>query len=94
LKERRFNTIAEAFLEASKSVASELYLEKEEKETFLSFMQSLGSSDIEGQKKNFNLTLRKLEDFEKRAEEVRSKNEKLYRYLGVSLGAFIVIILV
>jgi stage III sporulation protein AB len=94
LRERRFDTVSEAFLEASKGVSGELYIEKEEKETLLSFMQSLGSSDMEGQKKNFNLTLKKLEEYEKRAEEVRVKNEKLYRYLGVSLGAFIVIILV
>lgn len=94
LKEKRFNTIAEAFDEASRGLAKELYLEKDERDTLLSFMQSLGSSDIEGQKKNFNITLKKFEEYEKRAQELRAKNEKLYKYLGFSAGAFLIIILV
>lgn len=83
-----------AFKEAEKSLKGEIYFEKEELEIIYSFMNSLGNSDIEGQKKNFNITIKKLEAFEIRAEESRRKNEKLFRYLGVSAGMLIVIILV
>jgi stage III sporulation protein AB len=94
LREKKIGSVHEAFNEAYKISKSELFLEDEEVNIIASFMQSLGSSDIEGQKKNFNITIKKLEGFEKKAEELRVKNEKLYRYLGVCAGVLIVIILV
>lgn len=94
LKEKKIGSVYEAFNEAYKLVKSDLYFEKEEIDIIASFMQSLGTSDIEGQKKNFNITIKKLEGFEKKADEIRNKNEKLYRYLGVCSGVLIVIILV
>lgn len=94
LKDKRVEGVHEAFNEAVKESKRELYFEKEEIDVIASFMHSLGSSDIEGQKKNFNITIKKLETFEEKAEETRVKNEKLYRYLGVCAGVLIVIILV
>lgn len=91
---KKKNSVFEAFMYTYNQMKGEIYLDKEEIEVVSSFMQSLGSSDIEGQKKNFNITIKRLESFEKRAEEIRNKNEKLYRYLGLSFGVLIVIILV
>ncbi|WDC83785.1 hypothetical protein PL321_14865 [Caloramator sp. mosi_1] len=71
-----------------------LYFEKEDLEILNTFIQGLGNSDFEGHKKNFNIVLKKLEGIEKEAEDIREKNEKLYRYLGVLGGLLIVIILV
>jgi stage III sporulation protein AB len=94
LGSRNAESIYDAFNSAYDSVKSELFLEKEEIDVLGSFVQSIGSADIEGQKKNFNITLKKLEGFEKSAEETRNKNEKLYRYLGLCAGVLIVIVLV
>lgn len=86
--------VLNAFEEARSKVSDTLYFDKKEMEIIASFMNSLGNSDIEGQKKNFNITIKKLEAFELDAEERRKKNEKLFRYLGVSAGMLIIIILV
>lgn len=86
--------VLSAFEEARNKVSNSLYFDKKEMEIIASFMNSLGNSDIEGQKKNFNITIKKLEAFELDAEERRKKNEKLFRYLGVSAGMLIIIILV
>lgn len=94
LKDKRIDSVFGAFDEAYKQTKSELFFEKEEVDIIASFMQSLGNSDIEGQKKNFNITIKKLEGFEKKADEMKAKNEKLFRYLGVCSGVLIVIILI
>lgn len=94
LKEKTTQSVLSAFKYAEKGLKGEIYFGKEELEVIYSFMNSLGNSDIEGQKKNFNLTIKKLEAFELRAEENRKKNEKLFRYLGVSAGMLIVIVLI
>ncbi|EYE89740.1 hypothetical protein Q428_01445 [Fervidicella metallireducens AeB] len=94
LNQKSVTDVVEAFYLAFNKLKNELYLEKEEVEVIAAFMQSVGSSDLEGQKKNFNITIKKMEAFEKRAEETRSKNEKLYKYLGVCSGAILIILLV
>lgn len=94
LIEKNNQGVLYAFKEAEKLLKTEIFFDKEELEIMYSFMSSLGNSDIEGQKKNFNITIKKLEAFEKKAEEKRTKNERLYRYLGVSAGMLIVILLV
>jgi stage III sporulation protein AB len=94
LRNKKCENISDAFFEAAKSVKNDLYFEDEEIELISSFIQSIGSSDLESQKKNFNITVQKLESFEKKADEKRIKNEKLYRYLGLCTGVLIVIILV
>lgn len=94
LRDKKKSSVFDAFIYAYNQLKDEIYIDKEEIGVISSFMQSLGSSDVEGQKKNFNITIKKLESFEKRAEEIRTKNEKLYRYLGLCFGVLIVIILV
>lgn len=94
LKNKKCENIIDAYFEASIINKSSLYFEDEEINLIGSFIQSIGSSDLENQKKNFNITVKKLEGFEKKAEETRAKNEKLYRYLGLCAGVLIVIILV
>jgi stage III sporulation protein AB len=93
LNKKQVKSVLDAFNEANLDSKDELYLNKEEIEVMSSFMNSLGNTDIEGQKKNFNITIKKLELFEAKAEENKSKNEKLYKYLGVSAGLLVVIVL-
>lgn len=94
LSNKKLYDVQSAYKEAIKKYAKELYFEKEEMEVIASFINALGNTDLEGQKKNFNITSKKLEGLEKTAEEKRQKNEKLFRYLGVCTGMLIVIILV
>lgn len=94
LKNKNVESVSAAFRQACVSLKGQLLFENEEIEVLDSFMKSLGTSDVEGQKKNFNITIKKLEYFEKKAEENRKKNERLFKYLGVSCGMLIVIILV
>lgn len=94
LKSRAKDNVYDAFKEAYRLKKDQLCFGKEEIDVLEAFVQSLGNSDIEGQKKNFNITIKKLEELEKKAETTRVKNERLYRYLGVCTGLLIVIILV
>ncbi len=94
LSQRKVSSIHDAFIQAVKEQKSLLYLEKEEQDAIGSFVHSLGSGDIEGQKKNFNITMKKLDVFEKKAEESRDKNSKLYRYIGLCGGVLIVLVLI
>lgn len=93
LMDKEVTDVQSAFFEALQKYKVELYFNKEEIEVLASFMGALGNTDVEGQKKNFNITSKKLESLEKLAEENRKKNEKLFRYLGVCTGMLIVIIL-
>jgi len=94
LRMKNVESVTNAFSIVLSKLRGELYFDKEELEVIDSFMKSLGNTDIEGQKKNFHITIKKLEAFEIRAEENRKKNEKLFKYLGVASGMLIVIILV
>ncbi|KMT21340.1 stage III sporulation protein SpoIIIAB [Clostridium cylindrosporum] len=94
LYKKEIEGILEGFQSTMMEFKGKLRLEKDEIDTLASFVKSLESSDLEGQKANFNITMKKLEGFEKRAEESMTKNEKLYKYLGVCSGLLVVIILV
>lgn len=82
------------FSDGMKKLGKELMFNQEEMDVAGSFFTTLGTTDLEGQKKNFNITIKKLDELERMAEEKRIKNEKLFRYLGVCTGMLIVIILV
>lgn len=93
LLERKKDSVYDAFLEVYEKFKDSLYFDKEELEIIKSFLHGIGSSDLEGQKKNFNIALKKLEIIEKKLEEKRLKNDKLIKYIGFSFGAVIVVIL-
>ena len=54
----------------------------------------LGKTDIEGQASQIEHTIAFLEIQIKKAEEARTKNEKLYKSLGSLAGAGLVILLI
>lgn len=68
-------------------------LSREDIEILFSFGRMLGGSDLEGQIKNIRLTRSQLELQERKAEESRVKNERMYRSLGILGGIAVVIIL-
>ncbi len=72
---------------------AKLSLNKEDKAILLAFGKMLGNSDLEGQLSNIKLISSQLKLQQLKAEEMRQKNEKMYRSLGVLSGLAIAIIL-
>ena len=73
---------------------SNLNINKEDINVILDLSKSLGESDIEGHKKIFSLAKINLKKRINIAEDSMTKNVKMYRYLGFSLGAMLVIVLI
>ncbi|KPU44922.1 stage III sporulation protein SpoAB [Oxobacter pfennigii] len=93
LNKRTYSTVGEAF-EASLEETKEFFsLKKEDMEILKSFGYSLGNSDVEGQIKSFSVIIKQLDSLEIKAEELRQKNERMYKHLGYLSGLAIVIIL-
>ncbi|ABN52079.1 MAG TPA: stage III sporulation protein AB [Hungateiclostridium thermocellum] len=86
-------TAGEAWAKAVKENIKNTSLNKEDEEIIISFGKMLGSSDVEGQIKNIRLTINQLKLQEQKAEELRAKNEAMYRNLGILGGLAIIIIL-
>ncbi|AEV68671.1 stage III sporulation protein SpoIIIAB [Acetivibrio clariflavus] len=83
----------EAWTKAVKENISGTSLNSEDEAIIISFGKMLGSSDLEGQIKNIRLTVNQLKIQEQKAEELRSKNEKMFKSLGVLCGLAIIILL-
>ncbi|NLP14782.1 MAG: stage III sporulation protein AB [Clostridium sp.] len=83
----------DAWTKAVRENINKTALNSEDEEILISFGKLLGSSDVEGQIKNIRLTLNQLKMQEEKAEELRKKNESMYRNLGVLGGLAIIIIL-
>lgn len=94
IKDFEKDTLHDIFINSFDRYKERFLLEKEEIEVLVSFFSSLGTSDLEGQKKNFNLTMKKLDMLEKKADDKRQRNDKLVKYLGFASGILIVVILV
>lgn len=88
------NNINTAFTKAIEKNKDELMLEKEDYGILLELSNSLGSTDLNGQKKIFQIAIGNLENNLKEATEKAKKNVKMYRVLGVSMGLVIAIFLI
>ncbi len=93
LKEERSVSASQAWENAVKENIKKTSLNKEDEDVLLTFGKMLGSSDLEGQIKNIRFTLEQLRLQERKAEESRSKNENMYRSLGILGGIAVVIVL-
>lgn len=67
---------------------------KEDKEILLTLGKLLGKTDVNGQISQIDQTSEFLEEQIEKAEKERIKNEKLYKTLGMTVGAGLVIILI
>lgn len=94
LEANEVDNVYEAFSNILKNKKDKMNLKKEDINTLLDLSKTLGESDIDGQKRMFSLTLENIKKQIKSSEESMNKNIKMYRYLGFSLGAMLVIILV
>ena len=89
---------AESVYSAFKSeyvlLEDEFYLSESDKNCLIDFIKSLGESGLYGQEKIFNLAIENIRSNLKEAEEESKKNIKVYRYLGICIGAMITIFLI
>lgn len=69
------------------------YLNKEDERILSDFLKSLGELGVYGQEKMFNLVISNLNINIKDSEIIANKNIKLYRYLGICVGAMVIIFL-
>ena len=83
----------EAWEKAVKDNIRKTNLNSEDESIIISFGKMLGSSDLEGQIKNIHLTVNLLKIQEQKAEELKAKNESMYKNLGILGGAAIIILL-
>lgn len=96
-----FNTAKENMQDMSASKAWEdaveevnSNLKEEDKNVIKMLSKLLGTTDIEGQISQIEITENFLKNQIQDAENEKTKNEKLYRKLGFTIGAVIVIMLI
>lgn len=94
LQLNQVDSVYEAFRIVVNEEKYRLDLYEEDYAVILTLSKNLGDLDRDSQENIFNLSDITLKQHIKSAEEKAEKNKKLYRYLGFSLGAIIVIIIV
>jgi stage III sporulation protein AB len=87
-------SVYEAALEEFELLENEFYLENDDKKIMSDFFKSLGESGVYGQEKIFYLAIEGIKINLSDAGESAKKNTKLYRYLGICLGAMIIIFII
>ncbi|HBC95679.1 MAG TPA: stage III sporulation protein SpoAB [Clostridium sp.] len=92
LHDNSVDNVYEAFKCAFECKRESLSLKDEDIAAVLDLSKTLGESDIEGQKSMFLLTLHNIKNQIEVSKIAVDKNLKMYRCLGFSLGAVIVII--
>ncbi|MFT5874024.1 MAG: stage III sporulation protein AB [Clostridium sp.] len=94
LSDNEYENVYEAMNSAMNSMKSKLSLNSDDINVILDLSKTLGESDIEGQNSIFILIIANLKKQIKISEEFMNKNIKMYRYLGFTFGAFLVIALI
>ncbi len=94
LSNNQYDNVYEAMKSAVNLIKGTLYINADDINVILDLSKTLGESDIEGQNNIFTLTIANLKKQIKISEEFMSKNIKMYRYLGFTFGAVLVIALI
>lgn len=94
LSKKKYGSVGEAFCKSLDDTRGMYSLTDEDIDILKSFGQSLGNSDVDGQVKSFNLIIKELDGQEIKAEEMRKKNENMYKNLGFLAGVAITILLI
>lgn len=87
-------SVYQGALEEYKLLKNQFYLHSDDKKIIADFFRSLGSSGVYGQEKIFFLAIEGIRMNLRDAEEIAKKSIKLYRYLGICLGAMIIIFII
>ena len=94
LKKHECDSVYDGFIKAFEENKESLELTMEDIGIFLSLAKTLGEINLKGQEEMFELTIANLEKAIKDAEQSLEKNLKMYRYLGFTIGAMVVIVLI
>lgn len=94
LNDEKIYEIKEAFIEAIKKNKSRFSLEKDDFEILIEFSSSLGTTDLDGQMKIFDMAVENIKNNLKTASDKADKNIKMYRTLGLCIGLMIAIFLI
>lgn len=94
LAENYVDNVYIAFEDSINECEEETYFKKEDNEMILDFARNLGECGVYGQDKIFEFILERLKKQINIAEEECRRNQKMYRYLGISFGAMIAIFLI
>lgn len=94
LQQKKGVTANEAWETGIKELCQIVPLKREEISVLALFGQGLGNSAKEEQLKNISLAREQLQLAERLAEEARSKNQRLWQYMGFCLGAVIVLLFI
>lgn len=93
LKKNEVDSVYEALKKTFKINEEIISLKKDDINILLDMSKTLGVSDIEGQRSILSLTINNLKKQIVDAELLMKKNIKMYRYLGFSFGAILVIMI-
>jgi len=94
LTENEYENVYEAMKSAMNLIKNRIYLTPDDINVILDLSKTLGESDIDGQNSIFLLTIANIKKQIRISEEFMVKNMKMYRYLGFTFGAMIVIALI
>ncbi len=84
-------SIYESFENAYEKIKEKINLTSDDNKIISDFFKTLGSSGVTGQDKIFKLTLDNIDINYKEARKFEKENIKLYRTLGLSIGAMLAI---
>ena len=84
-------SIYESFENAYEKTKEKINLTSDDNKIISDFFKTLGSSGVTGQDKIFKLTLDNIDINYKEARKFEKENIKLYRTLGLSIGAMLAI---
>lgn len=87
-------SVFEGALQEYSLLKNEFFLYDDDKKIMGDFFKSLGESGIYGQEKIFFLAIEGIKMNLNDAEDNAKKNIKLYRYLGICLGAMIIVFII
>lgn len=87
-------SVYEGFIEEFSELEDEFYFNESDKRVIGDFFKSLGDSGVYGQGKIFTLAIEEIKLNIEEANDIRKKNTKLYRYLGICFGAMVTIFLI
>lgn len=94
LNENACDSVYDAFDKIFKKNKDKLKFNKDDIAIFLNLSKTLGEISLDGQEDMFDLVTINLSEDIDNAEEYLKKNLKMYRYLGFTIGAMVIIILI
>lgn len=84
----------DAFIRAFKKYKDYINLKDEDINIIFDLSKTLGESDVDGQRRMFQIALDNIKNQIIDSETSMNKNVKMYRCLGFSIGAMIIIVLI